>query len=371
MITVQSDKSRRQHRAIGLFILISMASVAVFAMAHRLAGMSWLLALGAGIVIGVPGTFLGLGVWRLARWGREPGRWQWKAARHIMGAVVFSGLWIALIFALTFLLYRPSAAAFWTNGAPFQFIGGLMVYGMIFGVAQALRASARLRERELAGARADLQALRARLDPHFLFNTLHSLTTLVRSDPSAAEDALERFGDLMRYVLETNRNGTEEDVALADELGFIHNYLALERLRLGDRLRLDENVEPDALEYAIPALLLQPLVENAIRHGIAPQRHGGTLHIMAHLEGDRLKLEVADDGTGSESGQWQHSAGLGLQVVQRRLAARFPGEHQCDVVTHPGAGFVVRLRIPAHPAPRSTMVGNRRTSTRFFTETAP
>jgi sensor histidine kinase YesM len=343
----------RQRYSIGLFILICAASIMVFAMAHHFSGASWLLAAGAGASVGLPGAFLGLGVWRIARRGREPRQWQWKTAWHAAGAILFSGLWVVLIYGLIFLFYRPAAAAFWRNGASFQFIGGLMVYGMIVGVAQAVRANARLRERELAAARAELQALRARLDPHFLFNTLHSLTTLVRHDQQAAEDTLERFGDLMRYVLETNRNGRDEDVALADELEFIRNYLALERLRLGERLRVDEEIEPDALEYALPALLLQPLVENAVRHGIAPLRRGGTLRIAARCDGEALLLEVADNGAGAEAGQWQHATGLGLQVVRRRLAARFPDAHQCHVVTHPGKGFTIRLEIPARAAPPS------------------
>jgi LytS/YehU family sensor histidine kinase len=223
---------------------------------------------------------------------------------------------------------------------------------VIVGVAHALTAARRVREREAAAARADaararaeLSALRARLDPHFLFNTLHSVGALVRADSAAAESALERFADLLRYVLDAERGG-RDDVALHDELAFVRSYLALEQLRLGERLQVVEEVDPDALECAVPPLTLQPLVENAIRHGLAPLARGGTLRVTAGFDGDLLALEVADDGAGADAATTSRAAGLGLSTVRQRLQGRWP-EARTDVVTAPGEGFVVRLRLPA------------------------
>ena len=226
-----------------------------------------------------------------------------------------------------------------------KLFGGLWVYGAIAATAYAVRATARLRERELAAARAELQALRAQLDPHFLFNTLHSLSALVRHDPRAAEDALERFGALMRYVLDANRADT---VALGEELGFVRDYLALERLRLGERLRVVEEIDPEALECAVPPLLLQPLVENAVRHGIAPRRRGGTVRLIARFERDALVLEVADDGPGTAPEACDDAAGLGLRAVRRQLETFFPGEGRLTIGTRPDEGFTARLALPLH-----------------------
>jgi LytS/YehU family sensor histidine kinase len=173
------------------------------------------------------------------------------------------------------------------------------------------------------------------------------VTALVREDPRGAEEALERFGGLMRYVLDAGR---ADEVALADELAFVRDYLALEGLRLGERLRVEEAVDAEALECAVPPLLLQPLVENAVRHGIAPRRSGGTVRLAARCTGVRILLEVADDGAGADPAALPEADGLGLAAVRRQLEARFPGAGRMDVETRPGGGFVVRLAVPARSA---------------------
>jgi LytS/YehU family sensor histidine kinase len=261
-------------------------------------------------------------------------------------AIGFSAAWTGAIAGLSYAVDRAAAAAFVENGAAWQFIGGLIVYAAIAASARASVARRRLQERELAAANAELQALRARLDPHFLFNTLHSLTQLTREDAGAAAEALERFGGMMRYVLRAGDEAVRE-VALEDELGFVQQYLALERLRLGRRLNVEERVDPETLELAVPPLLLQPLVENAVRHGIAPRRSGGTVSIATRLEGERLALEVSDDGDGADAEAWRESAGLGLAAVRRLLEAHFPGNGELRIQTRPGAGFAVRLEMPA------------------------
>jgi LytS/YehU family sensor histidine kinase len=208
------------------------------------------------------------------------------------------------------------------------------------------RAHQRIRERELAAAGAELQALRAQLDPHFLFNTLHSLTQLVREDPVATQDALQRFGEMMRYVLRSGQESSAE-VALEQELEFVHNYLALEQLRLGDRLRIIERIEPDTLELGVPPLLLQPLVENAVRHAVAPRRDGGMVCLFATFEHGQLMLSVSDDGDGADVGGIQKSGGLGLKAVARQLHAHFPEAAELSIETQPHRGFEVNLKMPA------------------------
>jgi sensor histidine kinase YesM len=228
-------------------------------------------------------------------------------------------------------------------------MGGLMLYGMIAGLAHATTTSRRLREREAAAARAELIALRAQLDPHFLFNTLHSIGGLIRQDPAAAEEAVERFGELMRYVLETGRSGL---VALEEELSFVRKYLALESLRLGARLRVSEAIDEECLDCGVPPLLLQPLAENAIRHGVAPKRDGGTLLLVGAIEEDMLHLTVSDDGSGGDSAAIAHANGLGLAITRRQIAAHFGDAARMTVETGPDRGFSVRLFLPI-AAPRA------------------
>jgi sensor histidine kinase YesM len=238
-----------------------------------------------------------------------------------------------------------------------QVLYGIALYGLIVGVSYSLQASRRLRDEERRSARAEalridaeLRALRAQLNPHFLFNTLHSITALVRIDAADGERALEHFAALLRYVLDVNRERGEE-VPLEEELGFVRTYLALEHLRLGDRLKVREEIDPDALECLVLAFSLQPLVENAIRHGIAPRAGEGTLRISAALDGEQLMLEVADDGPGADGAAVAEASGVGLGAVRQRLEARWGTQARVEIVTAPRNGFLVRLVLPAVTTP--------------------
>jgi signal transduction histidine kinase len=266
---------------------------------------------------------------------------------HLIAAVVFSAALTAAIVAVAFAVQPEEARVFLSSGdAAWQFVYGFVIYGAVAAAAHAAHVQARLRERELAATRAELQALRARLDPHFLFNTLHSLTQLAREDPAATEAALERFGKLMRYVLSAGHEQAAH-VPLEDELAFVHDYLAIEKLRLGERLRVVEDVDPDALELAVPPLVLQPLVENAVKHGLSPRRDGGTIRLEAHTRAASLELAVADDGNGTDPEAWRAADGLGLRSVQRQLEARYGRDGKLAVATRRGHGFAVRLTLPA------------------------
>jgi len=350
-------------RFLALYALAWVPFVALYALALAVGrpAMPALDALRAAAWSVAPAVLLGLGAWYAA--GRLSGARRGRAALgHVGLALVFTAIWAGLIVAQVAAYAPPDRFADYLRfGLSWQVVLGLVAYGAIVGTRLLLAATRLAREREAAAvraealrARAELHALRARLDPHFLFNTLHSVTALVRADPAGAERALERFADLLRHVLDAERGG-REDVPLADELAFVRAYVDLERLRFGDRLRVTESVDPEALECAVPALTLQPLVENAIRHGIAPLARGGTLRLAAAFDGDALVLEVADDGAGADpsAGSGQAAAGasrpggIGLATVRQRLATRFPGRASAEVVTAPGEGFLVRLRMPA------------------------
>jgi LytS/YehU family sensor histidine kinase len=229
---------------------------------------------------------------------------------------------------------------------------GIWAYGIIAGISYAIRISRSLREKEAARARAEaarataeLSALRGQLNPHFLFNTLHTVIALVRREPQMAEAALEQFGEMLRYVLDVNR-AEQEDVQLADEMEFVRNFLSLEQLRLGDRLRVIEDVSADALDCVIPSLTLQPLVENAVKYAVAPRTSGGTIEIKASLHDSSLVLEVIDDGPGAGNGV-EAGSGVGLRAVRQRLEARYPNASSFEARSRDGGGFAVRLMLPA------------------------
>jgi LytS/YehU family sensor histidine kinase len=150
----------------------------------------------------------------------------------------------------------------------------------------------------------------------------------------------------MRYVLNAGRDAGAE-VALEDELRFVRHYLALEHLRLGDRLRVVENIDAETLELAVPPLLLQPLVENAVRHGIAPRRQGGTIRLTTRDDDGKLVVEIADDGPGADPDAWRNANGLGLKAVRRQMNARFPKRGELTITTAPDTGFTACVTVPA------------------------
>jgi signal transduction histidine kinase len=318
-----------------------------------------------GISYVAPVALMGVVVWRFTGMLTWPPRSLWRfLITHVVAAIAFSSAWLASQWALIGASVGLHMATEIVKGfAGFQIIEGIFVYGLVAAGSHAIRIATRLREQEARVARADalrmraeLAALRGQLNPHFLFNTLHTLTALVRRDPGTAENALERFGDMLRYVLDVKRS-QREDVTLADEMQFVRNYLALEHLRLGERLRIVEHIDPDALDCVVPSLTLQPLVENAIKYAIAPRSQGGTIEIVATLVGDALQLEVRDDGPGAASDIMTSAAGVGLRAVRQRLETRFPGRSEFDVVTAPAQGFVARVALPADPSHHAVPAG--------------
>ncbi len=188
---------------------------------------------------------------------------------------------------------------------------------------------------------AQLAALRSQLNPHFLFNALHSLAELVHSDPKLAEDLLVRLGELLRKVLDSS---SHQEVPLEDELEFIRGYLEIEQMRLGDRLQVRWDIDPATLRARVPSLSLQPLVENAIQHGISPHAKPGRLEIRASRNDDFLVIEVHDSGPGFESAAANPRPGIGLSNTRVRLENLYGARHGFELMNHDG--FMVRMRLP-------------------------
>lgn len=195
--------------------------------------------------------------------------------------------------------------------------------------------------------RAELQALRYQLHPHFLFNTLNAISTLVvEKKNSEAERMVARLSDFLRLTLE---HDTEPEVPLAEEVDFAERYLDIEQIRFGDRLEVSVDIAPDALSAMIPALILQPLVENAVRHGIAPLEAGGRVRIEGRRAGERLLLRVEDDGVGFGAAESTHelcASGVGLSNTHARLEALYGESFRFDLQRSDGGGCAVVLDLP-------------------------
>jgi two-component system, LytTR family, sensor histidine kinase AlgZ len=191
-------------------------------------------------------------------------------------------------------------------------------------------------------AQAELRTLRAQLHPHFLFNTLNTIAALIVENPVAAEETVTRLAEVLRHALDASGR---EYVPLARELTFVRDILDIERTRFGERLRVVEHIDPALLDTPVPGLLLQPVVENAVQHGIGAKPGGGTVTITARAEGDALVLEVSDDGDGFAPGAGSRDGGFGLHAVRERLRLAGP-PHQLDVDSAPGRGTRVRITLP-------------------------
>ena len=185
------------------------------------------------------------------------------------------------------------------------------------------------------------------LHPHFLFNTLHSISALIRRDPDAADKMIARLGDFLRLTLE---NSGAQEVSLQKELEFLKCYLEIERVRFQDRLTTRLDIEPRALDAAVPNLILQPIVENAIRHGVAPRSAPGHVEISAKRGERALRIQVRDNGPGLSAITAPDDAfreGLGLTNTRARLARLYGAAHRFELEDAPGGGLLVTLEIPA------------------------
>ncbi len=207
------------------------------------------------------------------------------------------------------------------------------------------------RERELTelAATAQLAALRAQINPHFLFNSLNSIAQLIHTDPAKAENCVERLADIFRYIL---RRAEKDLVPLAEELQMAAAYLDIERARFGDRLRVETTIDPRSMQQLIPNLILQPLVENAVQHGLSRKMGPGTVRIQAETTDGLLTLTVGDDGLGMPATTLGsvYERGVGLRNLRDRLARLYGAGLLPEIVSAPGGGTRVRLRIPVRAA---------------------
>jgi two-component system LytT family sensor kinase len=249
----------------------------------------------------------------------------------------------------------------------------IFIYWTVVFVVQGWTYYHRYRDRELRTsaletqlARAQLQALKVQLHPHFLFNTLNSISELMHQDVRAAERVIMRLSELLRITLENI--GTQE-VTLRDEFGFVKGYLEIEEMRFQDRLRVVYEIDPETLDARVPNLLLQPLVENAIRHGISKTSQDGLIQIKSEKQGDRVILTVRDNGPGMKGNGRSPGSnfGIGLSATRSRLEFLYGSNHSLALNNLPEGGLEVRMDIPYH----STMLEPSAGSLTFSREPRP
>ena len=295
--------------------------------------------------------FLAL-LWPLSGW-LERRLWPaWAVCLLHLGSALAYGVLSYALMWLVFGFRQPLDWYLW------PVLYAMMSYGVIAALFHMIRNNAArrrqaeaMRQAQALLVTAELNALRSKLNPHFLFNTLHSIIALTRKNPDAAETALFQFSDMLRYVLDTEKTDNDR-VTLDDELGFVRDYLELESLRLGPRLNVDWQLDAAAGRHTLPALSLQPLVENSIKHAFNPHSRPGRLTIRTGIDArtHALTLTVRDDGPGADPEAVRASSGLGLRTVDRRLRLAYGAASGLTVDTRPGAGFTVTMSIPPESA---------------------
>jgi signal transduction histidine kinase len=234
----------------------------------------------------------------------------------------------------------------------FGFLWSWLVYWVIFGAIQTFRyyehyrtSELRLERMERNFSQARLNALRMQLDPHFLFNALNTVSSQVERNPRLARTMIEHLGDLLRLSLDAR---DRQEIPLADELAFLDHYVAIQKIRFAENLRIEIHVAPDMKYALVPCLIVQPLVENAIRHGISRRASGGTVTVIAQHAPGQLEIRVADDGVGLPTG-WtlETSSGMGLSVTRERILGLYPdGNSRFSVRPRSGGGTEVEISLP-------------------------
>ena len=236
----------------------------------------------------------------------------------------------------------------WENPHP---LNDMAVYAItLFAVSLPLkvwnntRNERKLEEQQRLLMQARLQALTAQINPHFLFNTLNSVSSLIRTDPAQARAMVLKLSNILRRLLRKHENFT----ALREELSFIEDYLSIEVVRFGEKLRFEKEVENETLDMLVPSMLLQPLIENCIKHGLSSKVEGGTIRLRARRANSRLHVTVEDDGVGIPEAKLANllEQGIGVSNVNERLKVLFENDYRVWIDSHPGRGTRIEIEVP-------------------------
>ncbi len=311
--------------------------------------------------------------WITRRFGFDRGQKLRSAAAHVVACLLLSvghrAIYLVVGWLLNVAVYHrlSSLSEVYNSLFLFNLPTGFMSYATILLVSYVIdyyrryeeeelkisKLKTELAEAQLRMTQAQLQALKMQLHPHFLFNTLNSISALLEEDVEAADKMIARLGDFLRMTLE---NSGDEEVTLQEELEFLRCYLAIESVRFNDRLTVNMDVEPEALDARVPNLILQPIVENAIRHAVASRVGAGRIEIRARRESGKLRLSVRDDGPGlspASSTGARTREGIGIANTRARLDQLYKGSHSFDMCDARGGGLQITVVIPFKSASKT------------------
>ncbi len=271
----------------------------------------------------------------------------WHLVIHAAVALFGAVAWIAGLVTVATVVTGVGPDDFYVPAYLNWITANLFAYAALVASLHAMLLERRLRRRHVQALRlhaqlstARLEALKAQLHPHFLFNTLHAISELIHSDPDSADAMVVRLADLLRLSIDSS---VQQEIRLQHELLVLESYVELHRMRFGDRLDVVVDVDRALLDALVPPLLLQPLVENALRHGLAPRRAAGTVRIAAAARGPRLTLSVVDDGVGLPR---QFAEGVGIRNTRTRLEELYGDDYAFVVFAPPTGGTEARIDIP-------------------------
>ena len=305
----------------------------------------------------LPALLMPAVVWAARRFPFDTGHKLRALSAHAIGALMFASVGLTSLMGVRFILWENAGKGPMATWPQFfqkfvfdQLDWCLMVYAVMVGASHAIAFYHESQQRKLRAAQletqvvdARLRTLQAELHPHFLFNTLHAISTLVHRDPEAADRMISRLSDLLRITFD--RSG-EAKVSLKEEIDFLQKYLDIEQTRFQDRLRVSVHIDPDALDGEVPRMILQPIVENAIKHGIAGRHGGDHVHISAGRNGDRLWMLVRDNGGGLQVRTLRAlRTGVGLANTRDRLDCLYGRLYRLEFSDRDG-GLAVLMDIP-------------------------
>jgi LytS/YehU family sensor histidine kinase len=298
-------------------------------------------------------AFMCLSAWYVCRFmplkGADIGR---VVLTHLLSAALISGIWVGAGGAIARFISRvpdyKGLAARYRTVLPVLFSAGILIYllsvavhYMLLASEQARQAEAHALEARLLARDAELKALKAQVNPHFLFNSLNSISALTSVDSARAREMCILLAEFLRMTLGL---GTKNSIPLAEELSLLEHFLSIEKVRFGARLAVGESIEEASKKLQVPPLLLQPLIENAVTHGIANLPEGGMIRVTAQVSGSLLNIEI--ENTCDPEAASARRGGMGLENVRKRLEARYGREATLDAARHENH-FRVKLSLPA------------------------
>ncbi|HVT40156.1 MAG TPA: histidine kinase [Gemmatimonadaceae bacterium] len=324
---------------VPMWALFTMLIVTV----HPDAQLSWAVSIAFRMIVAA--AALGLIVRRFAlrfRWP-QPFRLTFIAVQAL-AATAYAAAWLVLNSLVESMLHGRLVISVGAGIVPFLVIG-VWLYVMLAGVTYATHATERAARAEASAARSQLSALRSQLNPHFLFNALHTVVQLIPREPRRASQAAEQLGGLLRETISEDR----DLVSFTEERSFVERYLSVEQLRFGGRLEVRFDIDADAGQALIPSFALLTLVENAVRHGAEPNMEPTAVTVSARVADHALTVIVRDTGVGARAPSGGGSHGTGLERLRERLEALYGGRAALELSAGIGRGFTASLTIPQNP----------------------